>query len=65
MEYCPRQDMLALIKNCKNGDGKISEEIIWKMFTHLIIALNECHTRKEGKILHWDIKPSNVFFDEN
>jgi len=52
MEYCPRQDMLALIKNCKNGDGKISEEIIWKMFTHLIIALNECHTRKEGKILH-------------
>jgi serine/threonine protein kinase len=25
--------------------------------------LNECHNRKEGKILHRDIKPGNVFFD--
>jgi serine/threonine protein kinase len=25
--------------------------------------LNECHNRNEGKILHRDIKPGNVFFD--
>lgn len=26
-------------------------------------ALYECHKRKEGKILHRDLKPGNVFLD--
>ncbi len=29
----------------------------------MIIALYECHHRKEGKILHRDLKPGNVFLD--
>lgn len=29
----------------------------------IILALYECHRRKEGKVLHRDIKPANIFFD--
>lgn len=28
-----------------------------------MVALNECHNRKGGKILHRDLKPANIFFD--
>jgi serine/threonine protein kinase len=30
-----------------------------------VLALRECHNRKEGKIIHRDIKPGNVFFDKD
>jgi serine/threonine protein kinase len=29
----------------------------------MTLALFECHRRKEGKILHRDLKPGNVFID--
>ena len=29
----------------------------------MTLALFECHKRKEGKILHRDLKPGNVFID--
>jgi NIMA (never in mitosis gene a)-related kinase len=29
----------------------------------IILALKECHNRKEGKVLHRDLKPGNVFLD--
>jgi serine/threonine protein kinase len=28
-----------------------------------MLALRECHNRKEGIIIHRDIKPGNVFFN--
>ena len=31
----------------------------------IVLALRECHNRKEGKIIHRDIKPGNVFFDKD
>ena len=63
MEYCAGGDMSKLIKKCKDESDFITEDVIWKIFTQIILALNECHNRKEGKILHRDIKPGNVFFD--
>ena len=30
----------------------------------MLLALEACHTRKEGKILHRDLKPGNIFLDE-
>jgi NIMA (never in mitosis gene a)-related kinase len=29
------------------------------------VALHACHTRKEGKIIHRDIKPGNIFLDNS
>jgi NIMA (never in mitosis gene a)-related kinase len=52
MEHCAGGDMTKLIKKCKIEKDSISEEVIWKIFTQIILALNECHNRKEGKILH-------------
>jgi serine/threonine protein kinase len=52
MEYCPGGDMTKLIKRCKKDKDNVAEDVIWKIFTQIILALNECHNRKEGKILH-------------
>jgi serine/threonine protein kinase len=27
--------------------------------------LRECHNRKEGKVIHRDLKPGNIFMDRN
>lgn len=63
MEYCEGGDIGALIKRCRKNKDYIAEDVIWKIFTQIVLALHECHTRKEGKILHRDMKPSNVFLD--
>jgi len=63
MEYCEGGDMLTLIKKCKNDSDFIAEDVIWKIFTQVLLALNECHNRKPGKILHRDLKPANIFLD--
>lgn len=62
-EFCEGGDIGALIKRCKKNKDYIAEDVIWKIFTQIVLALHECHTRKEGKILHRDLKPSNVFLD--
>ena len=63
MEYCEGGDLGQLIKRCKKTKDFIAEDIIWKIFTQIVLALHSCNTRKDGKILHRDIKPSNVFLD--
>ncbi len=65
MEYCPRGDLSQLIKRCKRSKEYINEEVIWKIFTQILLALYACHNHKNGKILHRDIKPSNVFIDND
>jgi len=35
----------------------------WKILAQMTLALQDCHKRKEGKILHRDLKPGNVFID--
>lgn len=63
MEYCEGGDLRALIKKCKRDHEHIPEELIWKVFGQIVQALHACHTRPEGKILHRDIKPGNIFLD--
>ena len=80
MEFCQGGDLAALIRRRKRslrelGQGKgdpkavmqcyVPEEMVWRVIGQLTLALLECHGRKEGnKILHRDLKPGNVFFDQ-
>ena len=45
----------------------VAEDVIWKIFMQVLLALGECHGSRDGKtsvILHRDLKPGNVFFDK-
>lgn len=63
MEYCEGGDMGQLIKKCKRNNDYIAEDVVWKIFMQLALALRECHHRAQRKILHRDIKPGNIFLD--
>ena len=65
MEYCEGGDLNQLIKRCKKSGEYIAEDIIWKIFTQVLLAIHVIHNHKEGKILHRDIKPSNIFLDKD
>ena len=65
MEYCEGGDINQLIKRCKKSNEYIAEDIIWKIFTQVLLAIHAIHNHKEGKILHRDIKPSNIFLDKD
>ena len=63
MEYCQNGDLNQLIKKCKMNKTNIAEDMIWKIFSQIVLAIHYIHNFKEGKILHRDIKPSNIFLD--
>jgi len=63
MEYCEGGDMGQLIKKCKRNNEHVAEDIIWKIFMQIALALETCHCRPSGKILHRDIKPGNILLD--
>ncbi len=63
MEYCENGDMTSLIKKCKKENDYVAEDVVWKIFMQIILALKECHSRKDKKIIHRDIKPGNVLLD--
>ena len=67
MEYCENGDMAQLIKKCRAEKDFVAEDVIWKIFMQVLLALNECHSSKDGTpvILHRDLKPGNLFFDKN
>ena len=43
----------------------MDEEAVWRIFSQIVLALNECHNRKTGVILHRDIKPENILLDSS
>jgi len=57
-----------MIQGCRSSSDKVSyiaEDFIWRIFTQVVLALYECHRRKNKQIiLHRDLKPSNIFLDE-
>ena len=67
MELCKGGDLSQLIKKCRDSEKPqfIGEDFIWRIFTQVVLALYECHRRKNKQvILHRDLKPSNIFLDE-
>lgn len=48
------------MKKCKSDRTSLDEKVIWKVLAQSIVALKDCHRRKENgelkPILHRDIK---------
>ena len=62
MEYCSGGDLGTLLKKHRKAKSYNSEDLVWKVFAQIVLALSECHNRK---ILHRDLKPANIFIDSN
>ncbi|KAJ9449289.1 putative serine/threonine-protein kinase nek2 [Diplonema papillatum] len=65
MEHCGNGDLSALIRKNKQAGVVPEERHVWRVALQLCLALEQCHTRKEGKILHRDIKPANILLDRD
>jgi NIMA (never in mitosis gene a)-related kinase len=65
MEYCAGGDLAQVINRCKAEGKHIPEDELWTIFMQIVLALFECHRRKDKQmILHRDLKPSNIFLDD-
>ena len=58
MEYCSEGDLSLHIKAMAKKNKYFNEKVILNWIIQLIIAIEFIHTRK---VLHRDIKTSNIF----
>ncbi|KCV71965.1 NEK protein kinase [Fonticula alba] len=62
MEFCEGGDLKMFLSKYRKERTFLDEDLIWRIFTQIVLALHECHTHKDGIILHRDLKPGNIFF---
>lgn len=69
MECCKGGDLSQIIKKCRREMTNLDEGLIWRILAQCVLALKECHCRKENAeskpILHRDLKPANILLDDN
>lgn len=70
MEYCSHGCLSGFIQQCSDGaalcpplaQGLTLTELLWRMTAQLASAVAYIHSKD---IVHYDIKPANVFLDES
>ena len=66
MEYCQGGDLSHIIKQAKaKNNDYIDEDLIWKIFSQICLALRYCHSKTPYPIIHRDIKPANIFISNS
>ena len=62
MEYAGKYNLSNLIQNYKKEKKNIDEYIIKKIILQICSGLKVIH---KAKLIHRDLKPQNIFIDEN
>ncbi|CDR93901.1 protein kinase domain containing protein, putative [Babesia bigemina] len=69
MEYCDSGDLAENMRQFRKHYDKVNEQVIFDIALQLLFALAYCHNSslgpKQGKILHRDLKPQNIFLHSN
>jgi NIMA (never in mitosis gene a)-related kinase len=67
MEFCQGGDLSQMLRKCRRDMDYIAEDVVWKVFSQLVVGLGECHNRPigAGRVLHRDLKPANVLLDQS
>ncbi|AFZ79022.1 protein kinase domain containing protein [Theileria equi strain WA] len=69
MEYCDAGDLAENMRQCHKHYQIVNEQVIFDIALQLIFALAYCHNcklgSKDGKVLHRDLKPQNIFLSTN
>ena len=47
-ELCTGGDLGKVVKKCKSDRTSLDERVIWKVLAQSIVALKDCHRRKEN-----------------
>ena len=62
MEFCNGENLRSFIDKNMNDNTLIKESIIYNLISQICNGIKEMHDKK---IIHRDIKPDNIFMNEN
>ena len=62
MEYCDNGDLYNYLKEKKEKNMPLKEDLIWKIFIKITLGLAIIH---KMKILHRDLKTMNIFLSKD
>eukprot|EP00923_Selenidium_pygospionis_P051972 GHVN01089987.1.p1 GENE.GHVN01089987.1~~GHVN01089987.1.p1 ORF type:complete len:1184 (-),score=207.18 GHVN01089987.1:1616-5167(-) len=66
MEFCDGGDLGDYLSRTVKKGHYLPEDDILRLFSQLVSALRYCHDRPNGRVLHRDLKPQNIFLaDDN
>ena len=61
LEWCPHGDLKGVITRTKRENSRLGEKVVWSYFSQCCGAIRHMHGQR---IIHRDVKPSNVLIAE-